>query len=368
MSGFMKQTTEPMTFLRSLSKYRAPLMALAIIGVLFSHLNADFGWFPLNRLAALGYGGVDIFFFLSGFGLFYSYRHDPSPLRFYRKRLGRIFPAFIVVILIEEYVRRGGFELERFLKLSSSLGYWFPHSWGWHYEAWFVSAILALYLVFPLFYKWMKRWPRAAVWGGILIGLCLVGAYTYTFVVAYPGKWNGQILFYARIPIFFLGVAAARLSMIDRKIPLMRSRAWSIGLVVAAIVGFMILDYLFSMVNHRRLQAWGLLYFPFVMIVPGLCLCVSMALDKLPRFATKLLSSVGGITLEAYLLMGCMYSFKPSFVKFAGGDGALGSLLMLIATLVAAWILHQLLSPVTAYLSGKSKRRNKNLVKSDHNS
>ena len=351
----MKQTTEPLTFLKCLSKYRAPMMALAIVGVLFSHLNADFGWFPLNRLAALGYGGVDIFFFLSGFGLYYSYRRDPSPLRFYRKRLGRIFPAFIAVVLIEEYARRGGFELERFLRLSSTLGYWFPHSWGWHYEAWFVSAILALYLVFPLFCQWMKKYPRAAVLGGMLTGLCLVGAYTYTFVVVYPGKWNGLILFFARIPIFFLGVAAARLSMIDQKIPLMCSRSWSVGLVVAAIVGFAVLDALFSAVDHRLLQAWGLLYFPFVAIVPGLCLAVGMTLERMPHWVERVFSILGGITLEAYLLMGCIYSFKPFFVELAGGDGALGSLLMLLATLVAVWMLHRLLMPLTGLLSGKAR-------------
>lgn len=330
-------------------------MALAIVGVLFSHLNADFGWFPFNRLAVLGYGGVDIFFFLSGFGLFYSYRRDPSSRRFYRKRLGRIFPAFIVVVLIEEYARRGGFEPVRFLQLSSTLGYWFPHSWGWHYEAWFVSAILALYLVFPLFYKSMIRWPWASVLGGILIGLCLVGAYTYTFVVVYPGKWNGLILFFARIPVFFLGVAFARLSMIDRKIPLMRSRVWSVALVVVAIVGFVVLDVLFSTVNHGLLKAWGLLYFPFVAIVPGLCLSLGMALERIPCWVERMLSMLGSITLEAYLLMGCIYSFKPRFVGLAGGDGALGSLLMLLATLAAAWMLHWLLKPAVRLLSGKAQ-------------
>ena len=69
-------------------------MGVAILSILLTHLNCDLGSFALNRLALCCQGGVDAFFFMSGFGLYYSAQKGHSTLTFYKRRALRIFPLF----------------------------------------------------------------------------------------------------------------------------------------------------------------------------------------------------------------------------------------------------------------------------------
>ncbi len=70
-----------------ISEYRAELMAISMFAILLTHLKASFGVYALDRVALLCQGGVDVFLFLSGFGLYYSGMKSDNPLRF-------IFQAF----------------------------------------------------------------------------------------------------------------------------------------------------------------------------------------------------------------------------------------------------------------------------------
>ena len=83
-----------------ISEYRAELMAISMLAILLTHLKASFGVYALDRVALLCQGGVDVFLFLSGFGLYYSGMKSDNPLRFYSKRFKRIFPSFWVVMLL----------------------------------------------------------------------------------------------------------------------------------------------------------------------------------------------------------------------------------------------------------------------------
>ena len=55
---------------------------------------------PLGFVAQYGYAGVEIFMFVSGFGLYFSLDKNPSLLIFYRRRLLRIFPTFPTYYII----------------------------------------------------------------------------------------------------------------------------------------------------------------------------------------------------------------------------------------------------------------------------
>src|SRR5579884_2505516 len=79
------------------------LKGLAILTIVFSHIgyflsNDTRFLFPMTILAGVG---VNIFLFLSGFGLTTSaLNRHLSPLEFYKKRLGKIFvPLWIIISL-----------------------------------------------------------------------------------------------------------------------------------------------------------------------------------------------------------------------------------------------------------------------------
>src|SRR3989339_968480 len=79
------------------------LKGIAIFAVIFSHvgyfLSTDHGFlFPLSILAGVG---VNLFFFLSGYGLTQrAHKAKLSIAKFYQKRLLKLFTPFWIVIVI----------------------------------------------------------------------------------------------------------------------------------------------------------------------------------------------------------------------------------------------------------------------------
>ena len=143
------------------------LKGLAILALVFSHfgycLVADhrFLW-PLTILAGVG---VNLFLFLSGYGLATSASARPRPaLDFYRRRLGKIFSPFWLVLsvlfLLDALV----------LKIHYSWTYIAQSVLGIFTSAnlyrdvnsplWYFTLILLYYLAFPL--VWSRRRPWAS--------------------------------------------------------------------------------------------------------------------------------------------------------------------------------------------------------------
>ncbi|MGN9060685.1 hypothetical protein ACTM96_14400 [Mediterraneibacter faecis] len=57
---------------KKISEFRTELMSIAILWVLWFHTQMEFDNDLLLLLKNLGYGGVDIFFLVSGLGLYKS--------------------------------------------------------------------------------------------------------------------------------------------------------------------------------------------------------------------------------------------------------------------------------------------------------
>mgnify|MGYP000273139614 FL=1 len=137
----------------ALSKYRGFLMGFAILWVMYFHIPLKFatevGWF-IHRI---GFYGVDIFLFLSGLGVYYSLTKRPNVLGFYKARLVRILPAYIIVVCASYCLLR----LDRasaldFFYYISGIGYWTRHA---RFD-WYIPTQLAFYLITPLFLFFYK--------------------------------------------------------------------------------------------------------------------------------------------------------------------------------------------------------------------
>lgn len=83
----------------NLARHRSPLMGLAIIWIFIFH-SGPIGSDAYDSFQEFGFGGVDIFIFLSAFGLCFSLEKDSSVLAFYYRRLKRIVPTWVTVLLI----------------------------------------------------------------------------------------------------------------------------------------------------------------------------------------------------------------------------------------------------------------------------
>ena len=82
--------------LADISRFRGELMGLAILFVMLFHVSVPRTdmFFGLHRIGNIG---VDMFFFLSGVGLWHSWTKNSDTMRFYQKRLLRIYPAWLIV-------------------------------------------------------------------------------------------------------------------------------------------------------------------------------------------------------------------------------------------------------------------------------
>ena len=155
------------------------LKGVAILMVIFSHI----GYFLfsdhkfLYPLSVAGGVGVNIFLFLSGFGLTKSEINLKKPLlSFYFKRLRNIFiPMWFVLIpvLILDAVILG--RTYNFTIVAQSILGFFPNSdldSAVNSPLWYFSLILFYYLLFPLVY--LKKNPMLSALAVFVIGLVMV--------------------------------------------------------------------------------------------------------------------------------------------------------------------------------------------------
>lgn len=133
------------------------LKGFAIFTIVFSHISLFLFYdpkflYPYNILAGVG---VNLFLFLSGFGLTVSHLKTPlSPMSFFKKRLSKLFiPLWIVisaVLLIDFLALQRTYPLSEII--NSFLGF-YPRadvSANLDSPLWYFSIILFYYLIFPL--------------------------------------------------------------------------------------------------------------------------------------------------------------------------------------------------------------------------
>lgn len=330
-----------MSALKYISQSRAQLMAFALLGVLLVHSGIKLPYKFLNIFVQWGYGGVDLFFFLSGFGLFYSCRKNDKCLNFWWKRIKRIMPAYIVCILMTQILLWGKIYWTTFWQDCLLIGYWIKPL-KWHYFAWFVSGIMGLYLIFPFYYKFFKRRPIGATICGSLVGLLCAGIYSYYFLVLHPkGGGSTLIHLFARIPIFFIGNLAAYIYEKVKMGNLSIRKGWLILMLVLPFVGCELLWTVTHMgLTYNQLRNSGCIFYPFIIIIPGFAISTGYILSHCHSLIRTVLGWIGNSTLEAYLLIGLIFHFQSQFIEFAGGSNIIGCLLMVTTCIIVACLIH----------------------------
>lgn len=146
------------------------LKGLGILTVVFAHFaymkvtNADF-LFPLSIIAGVG---VDLFLFMSGFGLTVGMLKRPmKTVDFYKKRVIKIFIPFwiaLIIMFIADAV---------FMDKTYSVGYiiksmlgFFPTADGFgdvNSPFWYITWMIMFYLLYPLVFFKDKPWLTAII-------------------------------------------------------------------------------------------------------------------------------------------------------------------------------------------------------------
>ena len=303
--------------LQDLSTYRKALMGVAILWVVLYH----FGFHTpiISHITRFGYAGVDIFMFLSGFGLFYSMNHDSNLQHYYKKRFKRIFPTYFIIGAFLSLFCFPNDTFISYLWRSSTLGFWTN---GVYYEL-FIPSIIWLYALFPFTFKLVIYKTWIYVLSIILIILIAgYGVFDYSFI----DNWHFLLLY--RIPIFLYGCMTAYQ---------IKNNESSKEYNIISIIGLFVF-IIFFLIPDLRTR-----YFAFTFLTPLLLIIICTILKNITII--NKLGAIGAASLEIYLIH-LIFLFYPTLKTWNLREiyFDLSTLLLTLVSVVLGVIAHNLLS------------------------
>lgn len=288
----------------SLTKNRGIWMGVAIIGVVLVHSGFNIPIF--NYIREFGYGGVDIFMFCSGIGCYFSLNKNSDSAKFIKRRFLRLMPTYLVFLIPWLILN---ILLYHNMNFAQVIGNIFCFGWLFGFNnqfSWYVDAIWVLYLITPILFSVVSKNFNLKKLIGIIIIMLTVS-------VAF---FNSELLlFFSRIPIYFIGMYFGYIAVNKGDLE-KRTKVILIGLMVT---GFIILS-LCIVFCYSIMFNYGLFWYPFIFITPGLCILISMISDnilsKLPaNFVNRGLSFIGKYTFEIYLLHVVVFEITKKLIE-----------------------------------------------------
>lgn len=346
-----------------LSKHRGPIYGFAIILVMLFHgtihrgVDYTFGIEQLQFLQAfidLGAIGVEIFIFMSGISLYFSFSRNNDILAFYKRRFWRVVPAvwilygwyWVLHYLIQqfalaEFIPR--FMLVELFMMTRDL------------TLWYISLILVLYLAYPLIYTFLFGGRRSGL--RCLVLVLVVGTLVVALRYQNPDAYVPLEIALTRIPIFIIGCWLGKHVHDGTRIP-----KASIVLVFALVVLYFVGEQsgIFYSVWRRYFCTMG-----------GIAICFAIALiceafnvlgqkhrgDTESKHGPiyRFLSWSGGLSLELYVSHGMLIVVAS---EFFGDTWFAGDSIVSFAVLLAiAYVLSVVVSKLVKMLQKKVAAR-----------
>ena len=154
-------------------------MGIAILIVVYGHFfyyhSGLKDYTQLNITMWYTVGSVDIFVFLSGFGIYHSLSKKDDPLRFFQRRMSRLLPSYLPFILIYCAFSLAVGWMNRFQALGNltTFGWWAQQGGQFN---WYIPTIIGMYLISPLFYHGIVTYEKKSLWVIPLLFLMEAGA------------------------------------------------------------------------------------------------------------------------------------------------------------------------------------------------
>lgn len=311
-------------------------MGISIICVILYHA----GYIPyINQITSIGYGGVDFFLFLSGFGLFFSFQKNESKILFFKKRLKRIYPTYVIIVLIT-MILLGIFSLKNFIINILTIGFWTNLG----FFEWYIPSLFMFYLIFPYVYKQITKNPIYFIVIALIISVILVSlrmVFSLNIVL---------MLFITRIPIFSIGAVFGKFAFekVEFK-PIKLHNVLFIG--ISGIIMLLIFKRYFP----HYLYNLGLYFYPFILITPAFCLIIATFLEKLSsKNLNYFLRFFGLISLELYLLHFKIFEKSQNIANYFNVSKALILIISISILIPIAFYLSKLVK----YISKNKKQPN----------
>lgn len=270
------------------SNYRTYLMGISILWVILFH-TIWYLWFPkvIEMFQRAGNYGVDIFIFVSVYGLYRSFHNHQTLRQWYVRRLKRIIPSFLIVATLLAFVEC--WTVTDYIKEIAFIGFLLPNL---RYEVvyWYIPAILIFYAIFPLCYKYRKR--RVILF---LIPLSYLFSYYFTHYIESVNYSVFLCFFFMRIPVFLIGLLYAD----NEEILILLCKKWYAVILFLSAGCFLLL-----LADCNKLIEKPILHQPLLYIIgslPFICL-VSYILQQKIKIFNPIFLFCGKYSLQLYLI------------------------------------------------------------------
>lgn len=293
---------------------------------------------PFLLLVYHGYFCVYLFFVLSGFLLTKTYTEQLDLKSFFTKRIGRIFPAYYLCIVIYCLLFTTGMPPPKLLIaiFSNDLGI-YPGTIG---HLWFVNRLLECYLSFPLLW-WITQKTGQA--GLSLIYLCCLlggGYWVIDSKVSLPDYYFSFVLCFSH---FILGMLAAQMTLIAKKL---FYTACAILLFVCILEWFHYNTWQ-TPLGHTWMSIIWLNYIPVMFIV-----LIQTYLSQgiyLPKIISIPLQKMGKLSYPFYLIHFLVIHFFILHQNYLTTYNKLNFLILFILSISSAFLMQKSLTVFTTH-------------------
>ena len=318
--------------LENISRYRGELMGAAMLFIMLFHVGLPRNdlFFGLRRMGNIG---VDMFLFLSGLGLWFSWMKKPSARHFFTKRYLRIYPAWLIMACLYYIPRFHGGDFMAWLDLIGDI----TINWDfWLHDEltfWYIPAIMMLYCFAPAYMELIRRHPIYRWLPVVMIMWCILVEYVTPIHQAV-----GHIeIFWSRVPIFFIGINMGE--MVRKK---QRIDGTGIWMVIILFVMTLFASIFLEQQRHGQFPLYveRMLYIPLTLTS---ILLLNRVFRRTPKWFNKTFKFVGALSLECYLIhihfvlayIPQPWSYWPTFI------------VCLLVTLPLAFVLSKLVEYIS---------------------
>lgn len=329
------------------------LRFLAAIGVLWIHTwtahgnpRCYIGRIDLADFMAIGVNGVDLFFVISGFCMYYFYAHKNNFSyqdfsRFLFKRFVRLSAAFylaaVIYILIDKlFYHQKINSLLNFTHCIFYLNYLFPQfTTAAHF--WTLSVEWQFYFIIPLILIYQNRYGFNRVFF-FVFSLILMLSVLCVFVLQKKSDNLTSTIIFRGIE-FGCGVLSGRLIIIG-SVFLKNRTSWIVAFILITYSGRLMVSKSILALSDNFYNLFKVLGFTLMGIgFAGILFLSITSVGRLHNFlGNKVFKTMGRISYSFYLLHGLIIPpvvhFVIKYLTFFNGIGA-----PLISTFIGAFIL-----------------------------
>ena len=321
--------------LANISRYRGELMGIAMIFIFLFHIALPRSnmFFGLRRIGNIG---VDMFLFLSGVGLWFSWMKHPSQKLFFKRRYLRVYPAWFIISCLYYIPHFHGGGVRAWVDLIGDI----TINWDfWLHDElkfWYIPAMMMLYLFAPPYMQLIRRHPVYRWLPVVMILWCILVQYVSPIHNAV-----GHIeIFWSRVPIFFIGINMGE--AVRRKDKMDGASIWMILIVFAMTLSASIfLEQ--ELHGHFPIYVERMLYIPLTITT---ILLLNRVFRRTPKWFNTIFKFVGALSLECYLIH---IHFVLDYIPKTCGYWTT-FLVCVVITMPLAWLLSKIVNYISKFI------------------